>query len=280
MRTLAALMRRHSVVSYFCLAYALSWAVWIPMALAGMRAYQGSAWPSHIPGLLGPMLAAFVMSALLAGGAGVADLLRRMFRWRVPIRWYLVALSPLAFFVLASIAMSLTGQGWPDLGQLGTFASLPVVAVPVMWVLLLVTAYAEETGWRGFAVPEMLKKRSFLTTAVVIGLLWALWHVPSMFVIENYRQMGLAIIPIFTLGIVAGSILLTWLYRASGGSVFIVALWHATYNLVAGTAVAHGLVAAIVSTGVMAWAVLIVIVEIRSWLRDRRAKAGLTPAAG
>jgi uncharacterized protein len=53
-RTLAALMRRHSVVSYFCLAYALSWAVWIPMVLAGMRAYQGSAWPNHIPGLAQP----------------------------------------------------------------------------------------------------------------------------------------------------------------------------------------------------------------------------------
>jgi hypothetical protein len=73
------------------------------MALTGMRAYQGSGWPTHIPGLLGPMLATFVMSALLAGGGG-AGLLRRMFLWRVPIPRYLVALSPLAFFVLASLA--------------------------------------------------------------------------------------------------------------------------------------------------------------------------------
>jgi len=76
------------------------------------------------------------------------------------------------------------------------------------------------------------------------------------------------------------SYLLTWLYRASGGSVFIVALWHATYNLVAGTAAAHGLAAAIASTGVMAWATVIVIFEIRGWHRGRRAEAGLRQATG
>src|SRR5207245_11380544 len=130
---------------------------------------------------------------------------------------------------------------------------LPVVLFPVMWILLLVTACAEETGWRGFAVQEMLKTRNFLRTAVVIGLLWALWHVPSMFVIENYRQTGIAIIPMFTLGILSGSILLTWLYRGSGGSVFIVALWHASYNLVSGTAAAQGVPAAVVSSAVMVW---------------------------
>lgn len=262
-------MRRHTVISYFVIAYAFSWAIWIPMALANVRAYQGSPWPNHIPGLFGPLIAAFVMSAIVRGGPGVKDLLARMVRWRVAARWYLVALSPLAFFAVASIGMVATGRGWPDFSELGKFSSLPVVAAPVMWLLLLVTAYAEETGWRGFAVPEMLKKRSLLTTAVVIGLLWFLWHIPSMFVIENYRQMGFAILPTFMLGIVAGSIFLAWLYRASGDSVLVVAVWHATYNLVSGTAAAHGLVAAVVSTAVMMWAVLIAIVELRKWRRAR-----------
>jgi membrane protease YdiL (CAAX protease family) len=280
MHRLLAAMRRHTLVSYFVIAFAFSWAIWIPMAVMGARAYQGSAWPNHITGLFGPLVAAFVMSAVVAGGIGVKDLVSRMFRWRVPVRWYVVALSPLAFFAVAAVGMAATGRGWPDLAELGKFSSLPVVAAPVMWLLLLVTAYAEETGWRGFAVPEMLKRTSLLNTGLVIGLLWVLWHVPSMFVIENYRQMGLAIVPTFTLGILAGSILLAWLYRASGGSVFIVAVWHATYNLVAGTAAAHGLVAAVVSTGVMVWAVVIVIVEIRRTIKARRRPVGLTPAAG
>lgn len=280
MKTLLESARRHTVISFLVIAFAFSWAIWIPMALAGARVYQGQPWPNHIPGLFGPMVAAFVMSAIVAGRSGILDLLKRMFRWRVAPVWYVAALSPLAFFGLAAVARAATGQGWPDLAELGKFSSLPVVAVPVMFLFLLVTAYAEETGWRGFAVPEMLKKRSLLTTAVVIGLFWVLWHVPSMFMIENYRQMGLAILPTFTLGIVSGSILLAWMYRGSGGSVFIVALWHASYNLVAGTAAAHGLVAAIVSTAVMVWAGVIVVVEVRRWLHGRHARGGLVPAAG
>ncbi|HET7421219.1 MAG TPA: CPBP family intramembrane glutamic endopeptidase, partial [Candidatus Dormibacteraeota bacterium] len=204
-----------------------------------------------------------------------------MFKWRTEAKWYLAALSPLAFFAVAAVIMAVSGQGWPDLAELGKFSSLPVMIAPLMWVvMLLVNAFPEETGWRGFAVPRLLEKRSLLRTALIVGVLWALWHVPSMFVIENYRELGLPFIPGFLLGIVAGSIFLAWLYRASGGSVFVVAVWHATYNLFSGTAAAHGLVAAMVSTGVMAWAALIVIVEVRTWLRGRRSPAGLKPAVG
>ena len=266
---LLATVRRHSVVTYFLIAFAVSWVIWIPMALANVRVYQGSSWPSHVPGMIGPIVAAFLMSAIVGGGAGIKDLLSRLGRWHVAGRWYVVALSPLAFFAIAAVAMVATGGGLPALGELGKFSGLPVVAAPVMWLLLLVLAFAEETGWRGFAVPELLKTRSFLTTAVVVGLLWVLWHVPSFFLIDQYRQMGIAIVPMFLFGMVSGSIFLTWLYRASGGSILMVAMWHGTYNLVSGTAAAHGLVAAVVSTAVMGWAVLIVISELRKWARDR-----------
>ncbi|HEY0493621.1 MAG TPA: type II CAAX endopeptidase family protein [Candidatus Dormibacteraeota bacterium] len=275
MKRLAATIRRRPLVGFFVIAYGLSWAVWVPMALAGARVYKGQPWPSHVPGMFGPIAAGLIMSAAVAGTLGIRQLVRRMFQWRVAKRWYLVALSPLGFYGVAAVIGVAFGQGLPNLSQLGSFSGLPLVAAPLMWLLLLVTAFAEETGWRGFAVNEMLKKRSLLFTAVIIGLLWAMWHVPSMFMIESYRQMGLAILPILTLGIVSGSILLAWLYRESGGSVLIVAIWHASYNLVTGTAAAHGLVAAVVSTGVMAWASWIVAAELRKGRRARRSTSGL-----
>lgn len=274
--TLIGWMRDHAVTSFFVIAFALSWAVWIPMALAGARVAEGQVWPSHVPGLFGPLAAAVIMSAIMAGGGGVRDLARRMAQWRVAPQWYLIAVSPLAFYAIGVAIQGALGQGWPDLAQLGTFSGLPVVAAPVMLLLLLVTGYAEETGWRGFAVQEMLKTRSFLWTAIVIGLLWALWHVPGMFVIQSYRQMGIPMIPMFTLGIVCGSILLTWVYRGSGGSIFIVALWHACYDLVSGTAAAQGLPAAIVTAGVMVWAVIIVVVEVHRGRQKNATKSSLT----
>ena len=272
-------LRRHRLVAFFVIAYTFSWAIWIPMALVGLRVTQGSAWPSQVPGLFGPMVAAFAMSAIVGGRVGVRGLVVRMARWRVSPRWYLVALSPLAFFALAAVAIAATGGGWPNLAALGKSSGFPLVAAPVMGLLLLGAGYAEETGWRGYAVQEMMKKTSLLKTAVVIGCLWALWHAPLAFVIANYRDMGLAIVPMLLLGMVSGSIILAWLYRASGGSILIVALWHATYNLVSGTAAAHGLVAAVVTSAVMVWAVAIVVAEVRSRRLARRAPTELAHAA-
>jgi len=80
------------------------------------------------------------MSAIVGGGVGVKDLLSWMVRWRVAGRWYLAALSPLAFFAISAVAMAASGRGWPDLGELGKFSGLPVVAAPVMWGFLLVIA--------------------------------------------------------------------------------------------------------------------------------------------
>jgi membrane protease YdiL (CAAX protease family) len=263
-------MRRHPVISYFVIAYALSWGVWIPMVLAGATVTAGRAWPSHVPGLLGPLVAACLVSAVVGGSSGLSGLLGRIVLWRTPVRWYLVAVSPVAFYAAAVIAGAALGKSWADLADMGEFSGLPVVTVPVMALLLVATGYAEEAGWRGFAAHELLKTRSLLWAAVVIGLLWALWHIPSMFLIDSYRQMGMTLVPMFTLGMVSGSIVLAWLYRGSGGSVLLVALWHGFFNLVSGTTAATGLPAATASTAVMVWAVIIVIAEVR---RERRASA-------
>ena len=262
--------RAHTLVTYFVLAYAFSWAFWVPMAVLGVRVYQGQGWPTHWPGLFGPLVAALVTTAAVAGRARIRDLLARMVRWRVHPVWYAAAFSPLAFFAAAALALGLTGQGWPDLGELGRFSGLPAVAAGLMWFLLLGNGLGEEAGWRGFAVPELRRRHSLLVTALVVGVLWAAWHAPALLVVENYRQLGLAVLPMFGLGIIAGSIFLAWLYERSGGSILLVTLWHATYNLVSGTAAAHGLVAAIVSSGVMAWAVLIVLDELWRWRKNRQ----------
>jgi membrane protease YdiL (CAAX protease family) len=254
-------MRRHPVISHFVLAYSFSWAVWVPMALAGARVSLGQAWPTHIAGLFGPITAAFIMVAVVNGPRGIWSLCRRMSRWRTAVGWYLVAVSPIALYGGAVAAVAALGQDWPDPAKLGMFSGLPAVAVPMMALLLLVASYAEETGWRGFAADELLKTRSMLWTAVVIGLLWACWHVPSFFVIDNYREMGLAIVPMFGLGVVSGSILLAWLYRGSGGSVLLVALWHTGYNLVSGTAGASGVPAAVVWTAIVLSAAVMVVAE-------------------
>jgi uncharacterized protein len=90
-----------ALVAFFALSYALSWAWVIPLAATGHTVFQGRGWPTHLPSLVGPMLAAFIVTVWTTGRSGVRDLLRRMGRCRIGWRWWLVALSPLAFLGVA-----------------------------------------------------------------------------------------------------------------------------------------------------------------------------------
>ncbi len=94
---MAAAIRRSPLASFLALAYAFSWAWMLPLVGAGDVVEKGVAWPTHFPALLGPAVAALVVTTVLWGRAGVRDLLARMAHWRIPLRWWAATLSPLAF---------------------------------------------------------------------------------------------------------------------------------------------------------------------------------------
>ena len=86
---------------------------------------------------------------------------------------------------------------------------------------------------------------------------WACWHLPLFLLLQSYRDLGPVGLPGFLVGLGCGSIVLGWLYEGSGDSVLLAAVWHGTYNVTSATLGAHGLVAAVVSTGVVAVAAVI-----------------------
>jgi hypothetical protein len=119
------------VATFFALAFLLSWVWWVPLALIGQTVARGVVSPSHVPGLLGPMVATLVTATLLQGRAGASDLLARMTRWRVGWRWWLVGLSPLAFFAVAApVARLVDGAGpeWREYDRMNGFPAIGVLA--------------------------------------------------------------------------------------------------------------------------------------------------------
>jgi hypothetical protein len=108
---MARAIRRSPLVSFVVLAYALSWAWAFPFVAAGDVVKKGVGWPTHFPALLGPALAALAVTALVWGRTGVRDLLARMARWRMPLRWWAAALSPAAFLGVALAVASAAGLG-------------------------------------------------------------------------------------------------------------------------------------------------------------------------
>ena len=261
---LARIVRSKPLVSYFVLTYAFSWMCWIPLAIMNRTVVVG-ALPTHFPGLLGPLLASLVLTAVTCGQRGVAGLVGRMTRWRVGIGWYLFALSPIAFFAVAVCISRATGDGWPNLSDLGKFNGLPEFGILGVWLtLILVNGYGEETGWRGFALPRLQRMHGEIASALMLAVWWALWHLPLFFILESYRGLGVAAIPGFFFGLCCGSVVLAWLCNRTDGSILLVAIWHGTYNLASGTVAAQGSIAVFVSIFVMIQAFAIVAFDLRA----------------
>ena len=258
-------VRRHPLISFFVLAYALSWACWIPLALAGVRTAPGSS-TTHEPGLLGPALAAFIMTGVTEGRSGVTAFARRLvFISRPTSRFLIYSLSPLMFLGLAVVVALVMRVPLPPWSEFAIYSGLPPVGLPaVLLLVLLFNGFGEEAGWRGFALEPLQRRYGPVVGTLILAALWAGWHTPAFFVVETYRTMTVPMmIGGFGLGICAGSIVLSRITQRTNGSVLAPALWHALYNMTSATAASRGLIAAVTTTCVMVWATILLIREAR-----------------
>ena len=277
MRTRPALDQRPArafdlagLVMFYVLTLVLTWAAVIPMAVTGTRVGQGEGWwPTHMPALLMPMVAAVAVTAARRERAGLGDLFQRIIRWRVSFRWWLAAVgAPLAFLAVGLIAYRFSEGAWPHAADFGKMTGLPAMDLFSAWVLItLINGFGEETGWRGFLLPELQRKFTPLMATLVLIPMWALWHVPYFFVLTRYLNLGAGDLVGFILGLASGAVVLTWLTNGSSGSVLLPTVWHGTFNLAAATAAAVGIIGAVVTMLVMMQAGLLILVDRR--LRHR-----------
>jgi membrane protease YdiL (CAAX protease family) len=269
-----AWVRRHPLAAYLVGAYAVSWACWAPLLVTGAVARPGVGWPTHLVGLTGPAVAAFAVTALVDGRAGVADLARRVVRWRVPARWWLLVLATLAATALGVVVPRVLGDEPPAGAAFWQYTGVAAWGpAAVVLVALVVNGLGEETGWRGFAADHLVRRHDLPVTSLLVTAAWAGWHLPLFAVVESFRGFSAALAVGWLLGLAAGSVVLTWVYCGSGRSVLLAASWHTAFNLTSATTATSDVVAPVTSTLVMVGAVLIVVVEVR------RGRAGTGAAA-
>ncbi|WP_280336956.1 CPBP family intramembrane glutamic endopeptidase [Nocardia wallacei] len=257
------------LVWYFALACGLSWLWLLPLIVSGAVVHPGDGRPSHFTALVGPAVAAVVTAAIFDGRAGVGELLRRVIRLRVPLRWWAVALSPVAILAAILLTGMAMGGSVPATADFAVMSGLPMGwgVLGVVSMVLLVNGFGEETGWRGFALPVAQGRFGPLSATVIVAGGWAVWHLPLFAVVESFRDFGSVTLVGWLLGLFCGAVFSTWMFNRSGGSVAIVAIWHGAYNVASATRVAEGLVAAVVTTVVMVAAVVLVAAEVRAITR-------------
>jgi membrane protease YdiL (CAAX protease family) len=268
---MVAALRRHRVAWFLAVTFAVTWGSWIPLAIAHRSVTVGFV-PQYLLGLVGPLIGAVVATAICDGRQGLRDLLARMVRVRVAPRWWAVALVLPIAVALASYAIVagysiflLAPVALPRTGTLGQFNGFPITNAVGMFVMLVaINGFGEETGWRGYLLPELQRDHPPLVSSLVIAAIWAIWHLPAFFITETYRQLPPALIPMFVLGLVCGSVFLTWLYNHARSSILVVAVWHGTYNLLTGSVGARGGLAAVETMVVVAIAIGLVIQEVRT----------------
>ena len=210
MRTVSALAKQHPLVAFFVLAYALTWPL-IP--LVSVSPLWG------FPALFGPALAAIIVVAVVDGRTGLRNLLGRMGRWRVGARWYAVALGLPMVLALAAAGLHV---------MLGARMATGFGGLSVLNFVVFVLIVGEELGWRGYALPKLLAGRSALAASLILGALWGAWHLPTFFV-PGAPQYGLPF-SAFVLLTMSYSVLFTWVYLHTTGSVLIATLLHGAIN--------------------------------------------------
>jgi uncharacterized protein len=255
-------VREHPLIIYFVLAYAISWIIVAPL-IASSQGFIDVPVPFalHYLNDYGPLLAALITAGIANGTEGLRDLFRRMVRWRVGLGWVLIAaLSPLAVYGLAVGIVVGLGDPPPDLSRLGTITYLPYLGW-AGWVFWILTAgIGEESGWRGYALPKLQDSMSALSATLIVTLFWVGWHLPRFFYYGAYMQLGFSVLPLAAHGFLAMSLVLTWLYNSTRGSILMAALFHGSYNFWAASGAAGGLVTSTIDALLIIWAVAVVVV--------------------
>jgi membrane protease YdiL (CAAX protease family) len=241
---------RSTIVLYVTAAYVLSWSWWIPMVVRGDVVEPGDGWPTHLPGLAGPALAGLVATAATEGRPGLADLGRRVLRWRVRPIWYAL-IAGTATLSLLGVAL---GAGAEDALR---YSGAPALGVLTVSYVIVVNGFGEEIGWRGVLAEHLLRRTSRGRTALIVWAVWAPWHLPLFWIVGNFRDLGVAGVLGWVIGIGFGSLFLTWLYQSADHSVLVVALWHVAYNVATATEAGAGLPAAVATTAVVVASVVI-----------------------
>jgi membrane protease YdiL (CAAX protease family) len=233
-RGIRALLARHQLVSFFVLAFAGTWLTELPYVLskhgAGILQFSSPLltlliWTSPVSVFMGPFLAAFVMTGATEGREGVGRFLRRFVLWRVGFRWYLFAfvgipvIGVLSVVVIPGVLGSFKG--------LGALAPLSLLGIFV-YVLFLGGALGEEPGWRGFALPRLQSLHGPLLGSLILGPLWALWHLPLF--LTPWNKLTTFNVVVFVLATTCFAIMYTWVFNNTKGSVLMAILIHATFN--------------------------------------------------
>ena len=222
----AKFVSQHPLITFFSLAYGLSWVLGVPATIF-------PDWPGVLTFLtvLGPAVAAIVVAGLVEGEDGVRRLLSPLKKWRVGIQWYLLVLLGPSLMMVSSVYLyhlMSKESGISDSVQVFSMIDSHFWALLIIFIYQFIIIWGEEIGWRGYALPRLQTRYHPILASVILGILWGLWHLPSFWIEGSVHQR--MSVQFFVLASVGYSVLYTWIYNGTGGSLLLICMLHAANN--------------------------------------------------
>uniref|UniRef100_UPI00341B976A CPBP family intramembrane glutamic endopeptidase n=1 Tax=Streptomyces sp. NPDC079167 TaxID=3154513 RepID=UPI00341B976A len=228
-------VRRHPLTWFFSLAFLLSWVAWVPYILSGNGqgvldfVFPGGAMGSQLLGMLpgaylGPVLSAFIVTAVADGRPGLRAWAGRMTKWRVGWHWWTgVVLAVPLVLVVTLYALGGQSPAVPSAMVLAAF-------LPGLLLQMITTGIAEEPGWRDFAMPRLQDRFGPVRATLVLGPLWGVWHLP-LYLTEWGGPDIVWWTPVeFVATTIAFSFVMTWVFNHTRQSLPLAMLLHTSVN--------------------------------------------------
>jgi membrane protease YdiL (CAAX protease family) len=252
---LSELIKKHQLASYFLLTYLLTWAIALPNVAKAQGWFDlGLPMAWHYLTAYGPLLAAIVVIWAVQGKDGLKTYWRNLTKWRdIPLLTWVVAFSLLIIFGIGYGIWFGVG-GAPDLSDVGNINFLKNIGLWALPLWVLTSGLGEEGGWRGFALPKLRERFGPIKSSLIIWFFWSLWHVFAFLYLPNYANLGWAVIGFF-LGILAGSIVFTWIWENSNNSLVPAILFHGFLNFTTASRISDQIIAPVITMFIMVLAV-------------------------
>ena len=231
----ASFVQRHALPVFFVLVFTLTWPLQIVDALGshGVFSFRVSLLLQLLLVAYMPTVAALIVTALTDGRAGLRALLRKLLIWRVGLHWYVIAVFGYALVCCSAVILGNALSDGPPVPLLGPDAAKYsglqlMLMVPVLFLVVTLTN-GEELAWRGFALPRLQTRWNALTSSMILGLIWAVFHLPLFFTLTGSSIDGMSAVS-KSIQLIGASVIFTWLYNHVRGSVLLAYLLHGAAN--------------------------------------------------
>lgn len=221
-------------IRFFVVTFLLSWLIWIPLVASHFRVG-----PFHVAesasniirlfGVLMPATSALILTPQAGGREAIRSLLDRLTLWRVGLKWWLAAIviQPLLLVIAALWLNWIKGRPVIQITDTISWGSLVVNAI-----LLLIATLGEEIGWRGVALPALQQKYRPWKATMILGLLWASWHLPFWLLLDTFQQHGVFYLVLNFLFVLPLTFYCTWFFNHGKSSLLLAVAFHVSFNIV------------------------------------------------